>query len=43
MPPRSYNDRLCDGHATVDVGKSEVFSFATGHTHEVEALAIAQR
>jgi polyisoprenoid-binding protein YceI len=39
--PRSYTIDPAHSRATVEVGKSGVFSFAAGHTHEVEARTIA--
>ena len=39
--PRSYTIDPARSRATVEVGKSGVFSFAAGHTHEVEAKTIA--
>jgi polyisoprenoid-binding protein YceI len=38
---RSYTIDSAHSHATIEVGKSGVFSFAAGHTHEVEARTIA--
>src|SRR5678815_1899763 len=39
--PRSYTIDPARSRATIEVGKSGVFSFAAGHTHEVEARTIA--
>ena len=39
--PRSYTIDSSRSSATIEVGKSGVFSFAAGHTHEVMAPAIA--
>jgi polyisoprenoid-binding protein YceI len=39
--PRSYTIDSSRSSATIEVGKSGVFSFAAGHTHEVMAPAIS--
>jgi polyisoprenoid-binding protein YceI len=39
--PRSYTIDSSRSRATIEVGKSGVFSFAAGHTHEVIASGIA--
>jgi polyisoprenoid-binding protein YceI len=40
-PPRSYSIDASRSTATIEVGKSGMFSFAAGHTHEVVASGIS--